>query len=105
MGGCGGSARVSVVLYPMKLTEAVHARKAKLTVGGATPFIFPGGGINFMVDVEEVKTGAFTWVPTPATVAPLEFTMTLRDYEKMGGYLDAVMDWEDLKKWLGEEAG
>jgi hypothetical protein len=105
VGGCGGSARVSVVLYPMKLTEAVHARKAKLTVGGATPFIFPGGGITFMVDVEEVKTGAFTWVPTPATVAPLEFTMTLRDYEKMGGYLDAVMDWEDLKKWLGEEAG
>lgn len=101
VGGCGGSARVSVVLYPVKLTEAVHARKAKLTVGGATPFIFPGGGITFMVDVAEVKVGAFSWVPTPATVAPLEFTMTLRDYEDMGGYVDALMDLEDLMKWLG----
>ena len=105
VGGCGGSARVSVVLYPVKLTEAVHTRKAKLTVGGATPFIFPGGGITFMVDVEEVKTGAFTWVPTPATVAPLEFTMTLKDYEAMGGYMDAVMDWETLMKWLSGEGG
>jgi len=102
VGGCGGSARVSVVLYPVKLTEAVHARKVKLTVGGATPFIFPGGGITFMVDVEEVKTGAFTWVPTPATVAPLEFTMTLRDYEGMGGYTEALIDWDDLMKWLSE---
>jgi len=100
VGGCGGSARVSVVLYPVKLTEAVHERRTKLTVGGATPFIFPGGGITFMVDVEEVKTGAFTWVPTPATVAPLEFTMTLEDYAAMGGYMDAVMDEEALSAWL-----
>ncbi len=99
-GGCGGSARVSVVLYPARLTEAVHARKVKLTVGGATPFIFPGGGITFLVDVEEVKSGAFTWVPTPATVAPLEFTMTLSDYLEMGGYREAIIDLDDLMRRL-----
>ncbi len=104
VGGCGGSARVSIVLYPVRLTEAIHERKAKLTVGGATPFIFPGGGITFMVDVEEVKVGAFTWVPTPATVAPLEFTMTLDNYLEMGGYKESLMDIEDLMKWL-ESAG
>lgn len=100
VGGCGGSTRVSIALYPVRLTEAIHLRKAKLTVGGATPFIFPGGGITFMVDVEEVKTGSFTWVPTPATVAPLEFTMTLDDYLRMGGYKDALMDIEELISWL-----
>ncbi len=105
VGGCGGSARVSIVLYPVRLTNAVHERTAKLTIGGATPFIFPGGGITFMVDVEEVEMGAFTWVPTPATVAPLEFTMTLETYLEMGGYEDALMDVEDLLRWLEREGG
>ncbi len=105
VGGCGGSARVSVVLYPVRLTEAVHARKAKLTVGGATPFIFPGGGITFMVDVEEVESGAFTWVPTPATVAPLEFTMRLDDYLAMGGYKEALLEWKDVLDWLASGDG
>ena len=36
--------------------------KARLTIGGAPVFILPGGGINFMVDVEKVMQGAFTWV-------------------------------------------
>ena len=55
IGGAGGSARVGVVQTPLALTRAVHGRKANLTVGGAPVFLFPGGGINFMVDVERVK--------------------------------------------------
>jgi hypothetical protein len=51
MGGTGGSARAGVTLYPVKLTQAVHAAKANLTVGGAPVFVLPGGGINFFVDV------------------------------------------------------
>ena len=31
--------------YPIKLTEAVHAGKAALTVGGSPTFVMPGGGI------------------------------------------------------------
>jgi hypothetical protein len=100
VGGCGGSARVSVTLFPVRLTEAIHQRAAKLTIGGAPAFIFPGGGITFMADVEEVKAGAFTWVPTPATVAPLEFTMTLETYLKIGGYAEAIMDREALAALL-----
>jgi hypothetical protein len=64
--------------------------KARLTVGGAPVFLLPGGGINFMVDVEKVTPGAFTWVPTPATVCPIEYTMTYADYEEMGGHLEAI---------------
>jgi hypothetical protein len=64
--------------------------KARLTIGGAPAFILPGGGINFMVDVEKVMVGAFTWVPTPATVCPIEYTMKLEDYRAMGGHEEAI---------------
>jgi NAD-dependent dihydropyrimidine dehydrogenase PreA subunit len=89
-GGSGGSARAGVTRYPIKLTRAVHAMTARLTVGGAPTFVLPGGGINFMVDVEKVMPGAFTWVPTPATVCPIEYTMTLEDYLEMGGHQEAI---------------
>lgn len=89
-GGSGGSARAGVAKYPIKLTRAVHAMKARLTIGGAPAFILPGGGINFMVDVEKVMPGAFTWVPTPATVCPVEYTMTLEDFRTMGGHEEAI---------------
>jgi hypothetical protein len=90
MGGTGGSARAGVTLYPVKLTQAVHAAKANLTVGGAPVFVLPGGGINFLVDVGRVKAGSFYWTPTPATICPVEYTMELKDYEEMGGHLEAM---------------
>ncbi len=93
-GGTGGSARAGVTRYPIKLTRAVHDMKARLTIGGAPSFLLPGGGINFLVDVEKVMPGAFTWVPTPATVCPVEYTMTLSDYREMGGHLEAIRPFE-----------
>ena len=54
----------------------MHAGKAHLTIGGAPAYVYPGGGINFIVDTAKVVNHAFTWVPTPATVAPVEYTMT-----------------------------
>jgi len=90
MGGAGGSARAGVAIYPVKLTQAVHLRKAHLTVGGAPAFVLPGGGINFMVDVQRVKGSFFYWTPTPATICPIEYTMELKDYEKMGGHMEAM---------------
>jgi hypothetical protein len=90
MGGAGGSARAGVARYPVKLTRAVHEGRAVLTVGGAPTFILPGGGINFLVDVSRVLEGAFSWTPTPATICPVEYTMELDDYERMGGHLEAM---------------
>ena len=43
------------------------------------------------------KPGAFTWVPTPATVAPVEYTMRLDDYEAMGGHIEAVRPFSTLE--------
>jgi hypothetical protein len=61
-----------------------------LTVGGSPGYVLPGGGITFMVDVERVKEGSFYWTPTPATICPLEYTMELKDYEVMGGHVEAM---------------
>ena len=95
--GAGGSARAGVARYPLRLTKAVHGAKAVLTCGGAPVFVMPGGGITFMADVERVKPGAFTWVPTPATVAPIEYTMRLSDYEEMGGHVEALRPFKTLE--------
>ncbi len=95
--GAGGSARAGVTRYPIKLTRAIHARKAHLTVGGSPGFVLPGGGITFMVDVERVMAGSFYWTPTPATICPLEYTMEVKDYQQMGGHVEAMKPF-DAKK-------
>jgi len=96
-GGAGGSARAGVTRYPLKLTRAVHQHQAVLTVGGAPVFILPGGGITFYVDVEQVPEGAFSWTPTPAMIVPVEYTMFLQDYEAMGGHMEAVKPFSEIR--------
>lgn len=98
VGGTGGSARAGVTTYPIKLSKAVHAGEVKLTIGGAPTYILPGGGINFMVDVEKVVPKAFSWVATPATVAPVEYTMTRDTFEKIGGHVQAIKPVGAVKK-------
>ncbi len=90
VGGSGGSARAGVTKIPVKLNRAIHENRAKLTVGGAPAYILPGGGITFLVDVEKVMVRAFTYVPTPATVAPLEYTMRLDEYLQIGGHKESI---------------
>lgn len=97
MGGAGGSARAGVTRYPIKLTAAIHASQACLTVGGAPTYILPGGGINFMVDVERVKEGSFYWIPTPAIICPIEYTMELGEYEKVGGHFETMKSFSSLE--------
>jgi ferredoxin len=98
IGGTGGSARGGVCKKPLAITRAVHSGKAVLTIGGAPVYILPGGGINFIVDTEQVVANGFSWVPTPATVAPVEYTMRLSDYEVIEGHLDQVKDAAILKQ-------
>jgi hypothetical protein len=67
-------------------------------VGGAPAYILPGGGITFFVDVEKVLVKAFTYVPTPATVAPLEYTMRLDEYLEMGGHNESIRKLKGVLK-------
>jgi hypothetical protein len=89
-GGVGGSARAGVTKNPIKLTEAVHKGEIKITVGGATPFIFPGGGINFIVDINGVKQGSIYLAPTPSFIVPVEYTMTKETFKKIGGHIERI---------------
>jgi len=98
VGGSGGSARAGVTKVPVKLNQAIHQNRAKLTVGGAPTYILPGGGITFLVDVEKVMVRAFTYVPTPATVVPLEYTMRLKEYMEMGGHKEKIRKLKDVLK-------
>jgi hypothetical protein len=98
IGGTGGSARGGVCRKPLAITQAVHAGKAVLTIGGAPVYVLPGGGINFMVDTEQVAANGFSWVPTPATVAPVEYTMRLSDYEAIEGHLQQLKEVSVYKK-------
>lgn len=90
MAGAGGSLRAGAVENPVLLTRAVQAGRARVTSGGAPVFVWPGGGITYLVDVATMPAGAFGHVPTPALVAPIEFTLPLADYAAMGGHLGRV---------------
>jgi hypothetical protein len=98
MGGAGGSLRAGVTENPVKLTRSVRDALTRVTCGGAPVYVWPGGGITLMVDVTRMPANAFGYVPTPALVAPIEFTMALEDYAALGGYLDRVRPLESVLK-------
>jgi len=102
MGGAGGSLRAGVTKNPVRLTRSVQARQTRLTAGGAECYIWPGGGITFMVDVTRLPPGAFGYVPTPALVAPLEFTLPRDQYLALGGHDDAIRDLDRVRDEGGE---
>jgi hypothetical protein len=97
MGGAGGSLRSGVTENPVRLTRSVKDALTRVTSGGAPVYVWPGGGITFMVDVTRLPAGAFGYVPTPALVAPIEFTLKLSDYAALGGHMDHVRPLASLK--------
>ena len=102
MGGAGGSLRSGVTDNPIHLTRSVHSDEASVTIGGAPTYRWPGGGITVMVDVMEVPDGAFGYVPTPALVAPLEFTTRRDAYQRLGGHNAHIRNLDDVLKTGGE---
>jgi len=106
MGGAGGSLRAGVTENPVKLTHSVRDALTRVTCGGAPVYVWPGGGITIMADVSRMPENAFGYVPTPALVAPIEFTLKLSDYATLGGYMDhvrpltAINRGDDSRRWL-----
>jgi hypothetical protein len=96
MGGAGGSLRAGVTENPVRLTQSVKRALTYVSCGGAPAYIWPGGGITIMVDVTLLPQNAFGYVPTPALVAPIEFTLRLSDYEALGGHMDYVQQLATL---------
>ncbi len=96
MAGAGGSLRAGVTENPVRLTRSVKESLTFVTSGGAPVFVWPGGGITYMVDVLRMPDRSFGSVPTPALVAPIEFTMRLEDYRLLGGHMDSVVRLETV---------
>lgn len=102
VGGAGGSLRAGVTTSPVRLTQAIKDSRVNVTCGGAPVYVWPGGGITVMVDVARMPNRSFGTVPTPAIVAPIEFSMTLEDYQALGGHMDSVQALSDV---LARERG
>jgi hypothetical protein len=104
MGGAGGSLRSGVTENPVNLTRSVRQQLTYVTCGGAPVYVWPGGGITLMVDVSTVPVGAFGYVPTPALVAPIEFTMRRTDYQALGGHVSHIVSIDEaLQGTMGEQ--
>ena len=103
MAGAGGSLRAGVTENPVLLTRSVAAGETRVTMGGAPCYIWPGGGITVMADVLRLPGKAFGYVPTPALVAPIEFTLPRRLYEQLGGHREEIVPLAALLAGLGDQ--
>jgi len=104
MAGAGGSLRAGVTENPVLLTRSVASGETRVTLGGAPAFLWPGGGITVMVDVTRMPGRAFGSVPTPAIVAPIEFTLPRALYERLGGHAGDIVDIDALVARFAAEA-
>jgi 6-hydroxynicotinate reductase len=95
LAGAGGSLRAGVTDNPVRLTRAIKSALVNVTCGGAPAYVWPGGGITVMVDVMRMPAQSFGTVPTPAIVAPIEFSMTLADYRALGGHMAPLRSLAD----------
>lgn len=96
VGGAGGSLRAGVTESPVRLTQSIKDALVNVTCGGAPVYIWPGGGITVMVDVSRMPANSFGTVPTPAIVAPIEFTMRLTDYARLGGHVESIVPLSEV---------
>jgi hypothetical protein len=96
MAGAGGSLRAGVTENPVRLTRSIKELLTRVTCGGAPAYVWPGGGITVMVDVTKMPEKSFGTVPTPAIVAPIEFTMPRDVYTALGGHVDRIQPVEQV---------
>lgn len=96
LGGAGGSLRAGVTENPVLLTRSIKQALVNVTCGGAPAYVWPGGGITIMTDVMRMPDHSFGTVPTPALVAPIEFSMRLDDFRALGGHVDHVRPLEEV---------
>ena len=107
LGGAGGSLRAGVTENPVLLTRAIKQALVNVTCGGAPAYVWPGGGITVMADVLRMPDHSFGTVPTPAIVAPIEFSMRLDDFQRLGGHMSHVRSLADVLQsgaWHNEGA-
>ena len=88
--------RAGVTENPVRLTRSVKDALTHVSCGGADAYVWPGGGITVMVDVLDMPSNSFGHVPTPALVAPIEFTLRVSDYNALGGHIDQMQTVSEI---------
>ncbi len=96
LAGAGGSLRAGVTENPVLLTRSIKDLLTRVTCGGAPVYVWPGGGITVMADVTKMPANSFGMVPTPAIVAPIEFTMRRDVYAALGGHVERIRTVADV---------
>jgi len=104
MAGAGGSLRAGVTENPVALTRSVASGITRVTMGGAPLYLYPGGGITVMANVLDLPDHAFGYVPTPALVAPIEFTLPKLHYQQAGGHVNDIVAVADVIEQLATDA-
>ena len=104
MAGAGGSLRAGVTENPVLLTRSVARGETKVTMGGAPVHVWAGGGITIMANVLALPKNAFGSVPTPAIVAPIEFTLPTLLYAALGGHISSIVPVADVVSAFGGTA-
>jgi CO/xanthine dehydrogenase Mo-binding subunit/aerobic-type carbon monoxide dehydrogenase small subunit (CoxS/CutS family) len=104
MAGAGGSLRAGVTQNPVLLTRSVQSGATRVTIGGAPVYVWPGGGITVMVDILRLPKNAFGSVPTPALVAPIEFTLPRALYLALGGHENEIVPMDEVLRAYGSDA-
>jgi 6-hydroxynicotinate reductase len=102
--GAGGSLRAGATENPILLTRSVHCGDTRITMGGAPVHLWAGGGITIMVDVTNLPARSFGAIPTPALVAPLEFTLSKANYLTLGGHRNDIVTINDVLLAVGDTA-
>jgi 6-hydroxynicotinate reductase len=73
-------------------------------MGGAPVHVWAGGGITVMADVARLPARSFGSVPTPALVAPIEFTLPKELYLTLGGHGSDIVTINDVLSAVGDTA-
>lgn len=97
VGGVGGGVRGVLSKFWINVNRALREGKIMVTVCGQPTHILPGGNIIIEADVSKMMPGSFAWVPTPAMVVPVEFTMTKETYLNIDGYGEAIKRIEEVR--------
>ena len=97
VGGVGGGVMSTLhPTYDPQVLKAIRAGRIKPTSCGRPVHQMPGGNLILEVDTGGLPKGSFSWVPTPCSIMPVEFTMTKNTFLEICGYPDAARPLSEI---------
>ena len=101
MGGAGGSLRAGVTENPVRLTHSVRDALTRVTCGGAPVYVWPGGGITFMVDVSRDAGTCVRLCAYSSAGCADRVHLKHQGLCRLGGYMDHVRSLDSIMDGKG----